>query len=670
MGRTRNQVRKATEDALSSSCPGSDPVGTSQLPATSTDDERNLAMASTQSRTATGKRKATVRYARPTAANRPRGQGPSKRRRTVKIIDEDEEIDGGHADEIVQNNEVDKSEAADQSGFVGTGTIILDKKAVQKQDWSEAGGEVNAVNSGCDVAEGIESKGRSCWKRDNLKIANRVEIAAAATGGEVRGGKDVDEKVARGRDGSGLEVNCLGYGVEAVSLETITYPDDFLIEGGNKTAFKYELLSGQRLPVNYYDIFHASMPRFVNEVVLNVASDRILRNEECKMEAGWIWVHETDVVAEALTGHDPARRFTNSRREQFLSSSVLFVPMQTNASAHWSLLVIFNMKSLLDSVLNVKPPVRGRLPRAELNEEQPKPFALHFDSFRSSGHKSLCQKVVSMFSNCLADVWKKKNSDRWRLTNFSLFVRPFVSRSLKVLSANVEQQEDAYTCGWRVLDGVQFIAKQKDTVVRNIERISKENVGSEYAAIATRTLRFLKEESASSVPSTPLLLYRAHLLLDEICCSAFDTDPSNINDVMVSFFDFKEKEDGLGSANRKKKLQKQKFDDLYSAAASEMEKRNLMSRTRGKKRSSIPKSAQPNNCESIARYLINFPTGSQYACFLYYTRYNYPTSILLCTSLNMLVTKKPRAFGNEIDSFSSRVLKSKRVLYQMAMFLD
>ena len=97
-----------------------------------------------------------------------------------------------------------------------------------------------------------------------------------------------------------------------------------------------------------------------------------------------------------------------------------------------------------------------------------------------------------------------------------------------------------------------------------------------------------------------------------------------------------------------------------------MEKRNLMSRTRGKKQSSIPKS----NCETIARYLINFPRGSQYAFFLYYTRYNYPTSILLCTSLNMLVTKKPRAFGNEIDSSSSRVLKSKRVLYQMAMFLD
>ena len=36
----------------------------------------------------------------------------------------------------------------------------------------------------------------------------------------------------------------------------------------------------------------------------------------------------------------------------------------------------------------------------------------------------------------------------------------------------------------------------------------------------------------------------------------------------------------------------------------------------------------------------------------------------------MLVTKKPRAFGSGIDSFSSRVLKSKRVLYEMAMFLD
>ena len=688
MRRTRNQTRKATEDANATSAPSataatsSSPLRSSaaqpsKLPPANTDDQRNVrdrspppdaehgqgSVYAAPIRKLKSARKRKVKGHANPSANRLVEQRRSKRRRTVKISEEDEELDGGHADDV--EKEFDESGPADQGASADIMSTDVGKKDGQLSDTS---GGNQAGNDERDVADVVESESKAGSQGENTEKV--IEIAT--THDDERGSKDgnegigVGEEGARGRDSIEVEANRVGGAVETVSLETITYPDNFLVGGGNKTAFKYEMLSGQRLSVNFYDIYHASMPRLMNEVAMNVASDRILRNRDCTTEAGWIWMYETHLIADILAGRQDAERaFSVPRTEQILSSSVLFVPMQTNASGHWSLLVIVNLKSLLEAVLRVKPPVRGRLPRAELNEEQPTPFALHFDSFSSSGHKSTCPKVVRMLSNFLSDAWKKEYRTEWRLSNFSLFVRSFVCRSIKPVSAKVEQQEDAYTCGWRVLDAVRFITERRDTVVQNIREFSEEQVQSDYVAIAANTLRFMKEQTFGSIPDAPMILYRAHLLLDELCCSAFDTNPSEVNDVMVSFFDVQAKQEGR-AGNRKKILQKQKFEYLYSAVASEMEKRSLMTRMRGKKRSTIPKS----NCETIAKYLINLPRGSQYARCLYYTRYNYPTSSLLCTSLNMLVTKRPRAFGNEIESFSSRVLKSKRVLYQMAMFLD
>ena len=76
------------------------------------------------------------------------------------------------------------------------------------------------------------------------------------------------------------------------------------------------------------------------------------------------------------------------------------------------------------------------------------------------------------------------------------------------------------------------------------------------------------------------------------------------------------------------------------------------------------------HCRALERYIFPFSRGKQYASSLYYTRYNYPDSILVRTGLNLVLQKLPRVGKEAFATSGARVPKSKRVRHQMAVFLD
>ena len=170
--------------------------------------------------------------------------------------------------------------------------------------------------------------------------------------------------------------------------DRILLPNEMMLRGGNSTAFVHRLLGGEVIIVNYLDIYHASLKRFINENVLQIAVDLILRDKGCIPEEGWVWMHETMLGSQIARNKAFERRVPPAlRMKAMMSSKVLLAPIHT-ASSHWSLLAIVNLNSLFEAALHFKPTKHLGHARIEIPEGAAKPLAIHFDSMHQSNHKS------------------------------------------------------------------------------------------------------------------------------------------------------------------------------------------------------------------------------------------------------------------------------------------
>ena len=448
--------------------------------------------------------------------------------------------------------------------------------------------------------------------------------------------------------------------------DRILFPNELMLRGGSANAFTYNLVCGEKLVINHLDVFRTSLKRFINENVLQVAADLILREKGCTPDEGWVWMHETFLTS-AIVENKLFDRYvpSPSRMNMMMNSKVLLVPVQTASSSHWSLVALTNLKSVRSECLKLKPARGGGYRKTDGTLDEPKALAIHFDSMQTSNHKSATMLFRKFISFCLTEAWKEENRAYYERKKVTPDLRRVVARNLPFVQGKAPQQEDGTTCGWRTVDAVRFMADHKKSGA-DWNTIFRKDFVSMHVEIATRSLRHTQWKALQRVSDIPSTLFPVNKVLDNVCCSEFECNMSNANKTLATYFKSKSSDLQSSKRNEKKIAMNKKFEEVYAVVAEKMKDEGLNVRRKLNKTIRM----KTSHCKTIARYLFPFPRGEQYALSTYYTQNNYPDSILVCSGLNFVLQKNPRVAREYLGSSAARVPKRKRVQHQMAVFLD
>ena len=105
--------------------------------------------------------------------------------------------------------------------------------------------------------------------------------------------------------------------------------------------------------------------------------------------------------------------------------------------------------------------------------------------------------------------------------------------------------------------------------------ISKKDFVSMHIEIATRSLHHTQWKALQRVSDIPSTLFPVNKVLDNVCCSEFECNMSNVNKTLATYFKIQSGDLPSSKQNEKKIAMKKKFEEVYAAVAEKMKDEGL-----------------------------------------------------------------------------------------------